>query len=89
MTENMDVQRWLFKMDSEHGGRGTAYCDICHLSCYNWALQEYHRYGRELWNTKWIQVKILLKGVRHSLFDIKYWTKPLKFLDFYFYTVFY
>ncbi|XP_044049941.1 IQ motif-containing protein H isoform X3 [Siniperca chuatsi] len=54
-------QRWLFKMDSEHGGHGTAYCDICHLSCYNWALQEYHRHGPELWNTKWIQESVLLR----------------------------
>ncbi|XP_070763876.1 IQ motif-containing protein H [Enoplosus armatus] len=61
MTQNIDVQRWLFKMDSEHGGRGTAYCDMCHLSCYNWALQEYHRYGPELWNTKWIQESVLLR----------------------------
>ncbi|XP_071354064.1 IQ motif-containing protein H isoform X2 [Trachinotus anak] len=61
MTQNFDVQRWLFKIDSEHSGCGTAYCDICHLSCYNWALQEYHRYGPELWNTKWIQESILLR----------------------------
>ncbi|KAM7396795.1 hypothetical protein PAMP_019806 [Pampus punctatissimus] len=61
MTQNIDVQRWLFKMDSEHGGRGTAYCDICHLSCYNWALQEYHRYGPKLWNTKYIQESVLLR----------------------------
>nr|XP_020474960.1 IQ domain-containing protein H isoform X2 [Monopterus albus] len=59
MTQNIHVQRWLFKMDSEHGGRGIAYCDICHLNCYNWALQEYHRYGPELWNTKWIQESVL------------------------------
>ncbi|XP_029288765.1 IQ motif-containing protein H isoform X2 [Cottoperca gobio] len=61
MTQNTDVQRWLFKMDSEHGGRGTAYCDACHLSCYNWALQECHRYGPELWNTEWIQESVMLR----------------------------
>uniref|UniRef100_A0A3B4G8X1 IQ motif containing H n=1 Tax=Pundamilia nyererei TaxID=303518 RepID=A0A3B4G8X1_9CICH len=48
MTQNTDVQRWLFKIDSEDGSHGTAYCDTCHLSCYKWALQEYHRYGPEL-----------------------------------------
>ncbi|XP_067356554.1 IQ motif-containing protein H isoform X5 [Channa argus] len=56
IVQNMDVQRWVFKMDSENRGQGTAYCDICHLSCYSWALQEYHHCGPELWNTKWIQV---------------------------------
>uniref|UniRef100_A0A8D3AU33 IQ motif containing H n=1 Tax=Scophthalmus maximus TaxID=52904 RepID=A0A8D3AU33_SCOMX len=61
LTQNFDVQRWLFKIDSEHSGRGTAYCDICHLSCYKWALQEYHRHGPELWNTKWIQESVLLR----------------------------
>uniref|UniRef100_UPI0037E9738C IQ motif-containing protein H n=1 Tax=Semicossyphus pulcher TaxID=241346 RepID=UPI0037E9738C len=61
MAQNIDVQRWLFKMDSEHGGRGTAYCDICHLHCYNWALQEYHRYGPEIWKTEWIQEPVLLR----------------------------
>ncbi|XP_059191860.1 IQ motif-containing protein H [Centropristis striata] len=61
MTQNIDVQRWLFKMDSEHGGRGTAYCDTCHLSCHNWALKECHRYGPELWNTEWIQEPVLLR----------------------------
>uniref|UniRef100_A0A3Q4HEH5 IQ motif containing H n=1 Tax=Neolamprologus brichardi TaxID=32507 RepID=A0A3Q4HEH5_NEOBR len=63
MTQNTDVQRWLFKIDSEDGGRGTAYCDTCHLSCYKWALQEYHRYGPELWNPKCIQVKIYLDEI--------------------------
>uniref|UniRef100_A0A8C3AHF3 IQ motif containing H n=1 Tax=Cyclopterus lumpus TaxID=8103 RepID=A0A8C3AHF3_CYCLU len=61
MTQNIHVQRWLFKMDSEHGGRGTAYCDTCHLSCYNWALQECHRCGPELQNTEWIQESVLLR----------------------------
>uniref|UniRef100_A0A3Q3FJX0 IQ motif containing H n=1 Tax=Labrus bergylta TaxID=56723 RepID=A0A3Q3FJX0_9LABR len=63
MTQNIDVHRWLFKMDSEHGGRGTAYCDTCHLRCYNWALQEYHRYGPEKWKREWIQVKIYLDEI--------------------------
>ncbi|XP_036963305.1 IQ motif-containing protein H isoform X1 [Acanthopagrus latus] len=61
MTQNMDVQRWLFKMDSDHSGRGTAYCDLCHLSCYNWALQKYHSYGPELWKTEWIRESVLLR----------------------------
>ncbi|XP_041795442.1 IQ motif-containing protein H [Chelmon rostratus] len=61
IAQNIGVQRWLFKMDSEHRGHGTAYCDICHLSCHNWALKEYHRYGPELWNTKWIQESVLLR----------------------------
>uniref|UniRef100_A0A3B4GBA5 IQ motif containing H n=1 Tax=Pundamilia nyererei TaxID=303518 RepID=A0A3B4GBA5_9CICH len=63
MTQNTDVQRWLFKIDSEDGSHGTAYCDTCHLSCYKWALQEYHRYGPELWNPKCIQVKIYLDEI--------------------------
>ncbi|KAM9352354.1 IQ motif-containing protein H [Symphorus nematophorus] len=61
MAQNMDVQRWLFKMDSEHGGRGTAYCDVCHLSCYNWALQEYHRHGPEQWKAERIQESVQLR----------------------------
>ncbi|XP_065812715.1 IQ motif-containing protein H [Labrus bergylta] len=61
MTQNIDVHRWLFKMDSEHGGRGTAYCDTCHLRCYNWALQEYHRYGPEKWKREWIQESARLR----------------------------
>ncbi|KAG7245397.1 hypothetical protein INR49_010848 [Caranx melampygus] len=61
MPQNFDVQRWLFKIDSEHSGRGTAYCDACHLSCYNWALHKYHRYGPELWKTRWIQESVQLR----------------------------
>ncbi|XP_037622885.1 IQ motif-containing protein H [Sebastes umbrosus] len=61
LAQNMDVQRWLFKVDSEHGGRGTAYCDVHHLKSYNWALQECRRYGPELWSTEWIQESVLLK----------------------------
>ncbi|KAM9376059.1 LOW QUALITY PROTEIN: IQ motif-containing protein H [Pholidichthys leucotaenia] len=60
MTQNMDVQRCLFKIDSQYGGRGTAYCDTCHLFCYSWALR-YRRHGPpELWNTK-IQESVFLR----------------------------
>lgn len=73
MAQNIDVHRWLFKMDSEYGGSGTAYCDTRHLSCYNWALQECHRYGPELWKkSEWIQVKMCLRGLRSSLPVINY-----------------
>ncbi|XP_041652172.1 IQ motif-containing protein H [Cheilinus undulatus] len=61
LTKNIGVQRWLFKIDSEHGGRGIAYCDTCHLSCYNWALQKYHCYGPEKWKREWIQESVLLR----------------------------
>ncbi|XP_053282408.1 IQ motif-containing protein H [Pleuronectes platessa] len=61
MTQNLGVQRWLFKVDSEHSGRGTAYCDVCHLSCSSWALQEHRRHSVELRNTKWIQESVLLR----------------------------
>ncbi|CAJ1056604.1 IQ motif-containing protein H isoform X2 [Xyrichtys novacula] len=61
MTQNIDVQRWLLKIDSEHGGRGTAYCDTCHLSCYKWALQKYRCYDPEKWKTAWIQESVLLR----------------------------
>ena len=41
ITENLEVTRWLFKLDDEFGGRGIAYIDVSqHLSCYNWALKE-------------------------------------------------
>ncbi|KAM6936946.1 IQ motif-containing protein H [Xenentodon cancila] len=61
LTENISVKRWLFKMNRGYGGRGTAYCDVCHLSCFNWALQQYHRYGPDLWASEWIQESVQLR----------------------------
>ncbi|XP_047452635.1 IQ motif-containing protein H [Mugil cephalus] len=78
MTENMDVQRWLFKTDSEHGGRGTAYCDTCHISCYKWARHEYHRYGPELWNTKWMQEPVLLRYLDEIPEWLAHYAQPAK-----------
>ncbi|KAM4554457.1 IQ motif-containing protein H [Fundulus diaphanus] len=61
MTQNIRVQRWLFKVNVQRGGRDTAFCDVCHLSCYSWALQRYHRYGPDLWSSKLIQEPVLLR----------------------------
>ena len=40
ITENLEVTRWLFKLDDEFGGKGIAYLDMAKLSCYTWALKE-------------------------------------------------
>ncbi|XP_053479030.1 IQ motif-containing protein H-like isoform X2 [Ictalurus furcatus] len=61
MTDHLEVQRWLFKMDDELGGRGTAYCDVCHVSFRPWALQEYHRHGAQTWRMAWAQEQVLRK----------------------------
>ena len=40
ITENLEVTRWLLKLDDEFAGQGIAYIDMEHLSCYQWALRE-------------------------------------------------
>ncbi|NXF01031.1 IQCH protein, partial [Smithornis capensis] len=48
---NMEVQRWLFKVNEGCGGNGTAYCDvISHLECYHWIQEEQQRHGLEGWS---------------------------------------
>ncbi|NWW39264.1 IQCH protein, partial [Panurus biarmicus] len=50
LLDNLHVRRWLFKVDQERGGNGTAFCDvISHLECYPWIRREWQGLGSEVW----------------------------------------
>lgn len=50
VLDNLEVQRWLFKVDDERGGNGTAFCDvISHLECYPWIQREQRGHGPGVW----------------------------------------
>nr|XP_047902166.1 IQ domain-containing protein H isoform X9 [Anser cygnoides] len=62
IIDNMEVRRWLFKVNDESGGNGTAYCDIIlHLKCYHWVQKERQKHSPEIWSKKWAHEPALVK----------------------------
>ncbi|KFV53067.1 IQ domain-containing protein H, partial [Tyto alba] len=62
IADNLEVRRWLFKVNDGSGGNGTAYCDITsHLECYHWVQRERQRYSPEKWSKKWAREPALVK----------------------------
>ncbi|NWI60412.1 IQCH protein, partial [Calyptomena viridis] len=51
ILDNMEVQRWLLKVNEGCGGNGTAYCDVpSHLECYPCIQEERQRHGPQGWS---------------------------------------
>ncbi|NXX27862.1 IQCH protein, partial [Nicator chloris] len=62
ILDNLQVQRWLFKVDDERGGNGTAFCDvISHLECYPWIQREWQAHGPEVWTESQARELALVK----------------------------
>ncbi|XP_038002547.1 IQ domain-containing protein H isoform X2 [Motacilla alba alba] len=62
ILDNLEVQRWLFKVDDEHGGDGTAFCDVTsHLECYPWIQREWQGHGPEVWSESQARELALVK----------------------------
>ncbi|XP_053810828.1 IQ domain-containing protein H isoform X12 [Vidua chalybeata] len=62
ILDNLEVQRWLFKVDDERGGDGTAFCDvISHLECYPWLQRERQGHGPEAWSESQARELALVK----------------------------
>ncbi|XP_064578327.1 IQ domain-containing protein H isoform X2 [Zonotrichia leucophrys gambelii] len=51
LLDNPEVQRWLFKVDDERAGDGTAFCDVsAHLQCHPWIQREQQERGLQVWS---------------------------------------
>ncbi|NXY59596.1 IQCH protein, partial [Callaeas wilsoni] len=62
VLDNLEVRRWLFKVDGERGGNGTAHCDvISHLECYPWIQEERRGHGPEVWSQSQARELALVK----------------------------
>ncbi|NWR37543.1 IQCH protein, partial [Tachuris rubrigastra] len=62
VVDNVEVQRWLLKMNDECGGNGTAYCDVVsHLECSHWLQKEWQSHGPEMWRESQARELALVK----------------------------
>ena len=61
IASNLNVKKWVFKIDGEFDGRGTACCDITtFLKCHKWAAKQAERYGSK-WGKRWAQEPAITK----------------------------
>ncbi|NWT74696.1 IQCH protein, partial [Prunella himalayana] len=62
VLDNPEVQRWLFKVDGERGGDGTAFCEVTsHLECHPWIQREQQGHGPEVWSESQARELALVK----------------------------
>ncbi|NXU91158.1 IQCH protein, partial [Xiphorhynchus elegans] len=62
VVDHVEVQRWLFKVDGECAGNGTAYCDVVsHLECHHWLQKEWQSHGPEGWSESQARELALVK----------------------------
>ncbi|NWT00503.1 IQCH protein, partial [Mionectes macconnelli] len=62
VVDNVEVQRWVLKVNDECGGNGTAYCDvISHLECSHQLLKEWQSHGPEMWRKSQARELALVK----------------------------
>ncbi|KAM7010809.1 IQ domain-containing protein H [Passerculus sandwichensis] len=62
VLDNLEVQRWLFKVDDERAGDGTAFCDVTsHLECQPWIQREQQEHGPGVWSESQARELALVK----------------------------
>ncbi|KAM5171067.1 IQ domain-containing protein H [Mantella aurantiaca] len=78
ITDNLQVTRWLFKVDNEFGSNGTAFCDIgVHLPCYSWALGKNKKYSPDTWKQKWAQECVLRRITEELPQVLEHYAQPV------------